>query len=547
MLWLRARSLGGAIRSAGSAPRDPTREASGERAPTAAVAPDSPPATAAGACSSIVLEVRSLDRGGIESVVVELALALGAEGISTAVVCTERGGSEVERLRSAGVEVVVLGAADRSAELAAWLDGRTSTCGTRITPISARHSRPCAASRRRHHPQRVRVGSEPPDDAFRRIDAVVDAYVAVSESAAAFAAARFAIARERIRVIRNALSRQAALASAASPRPRAAPRLELGSASPKRPSSWSRSAASIPSSRRWSWSTPWAALAPSRRRLVAWVVGRSWTGSTRRGCGGGSRTVASATVRITGRRDDAARPRRGGRVRASVAGRRVEPRRDRGTRRGSTGGAEPHRRRRIPPRRSGPRSRRTAPGALVARPAIDPAVITPESFHDVVWRDDPRLPRSRRRSRTCSATSPPGARPQRRRAAALEPLFARGRMVREYADLFRRTVAARAERSAAFLDASLSAALRDREEAETATAALRDAVTGLLRADRALAAERGRAAAADAVVDDLASALVRITAMLAPANVPSRPSRSSTSRSESARRARRHRPRVGGT
>src|SRR4029453_13320692 len=29
------------------------------------------------------------------------------------------------------------------------------------------------------------------------------------------------------------------------------------------------------------------------------------------------------------------------------------------------------------------------PGPLVARPAIDPAVITPESFHDVVWRDDP--------------------------------------------------------------------------------------------------------------------------------------------------------------
>jgi hypothetical protein len=297
MLWLRARSHS-AARSArqAPAPRDPTREASGERAPAATVAPDSPPATAAGACSSIVLEVRSLDRGGLESVVVELALALGAEGISTAVVCTERGGSEVERLRSAGVEVVVLGAADRGAELAAWLDGRDvdlwnahySDLGA---PLAALRGIPVVVT---IHNEYAWVPNRP-DDTFRRVDAVVDAYVAVSESAAAFAAERFAIARERIGVIRNALPRRAALASAAFPRPRAAPQRELGSASPKRPSSWSRSAASIPSSRRWSWSTPWPPLPPRGGASWPGSWGRSWTGSTRRGCGGGSRTVASAT------------------------------------------------------------------------------------------------------------------------------------------------------------------------------------------------------------------------------------------------------------
>src|SRR5690606_32607564 len=83
--------------------------------------------TAAGTAAdglSVVFEVRSFDRGGLESVVADLATGLARRGVEVAVVCTERGGSEVERVRRAGVEVLVLGRADRASELAAWIDAR---------------------------------------------------------------------------------------------------------------------------------------------------------------------------------------------------------------------------------------------------------------------------------------------------------------------------------------------------------------------------------------------------------------------------------------
>jgi len=175
---------------------------------TAPATPHSPSrarASEGGTWLRLALEVRSLDRGGLESVVADLALGLGSSGIEPVVVCTERGGARADELREVGVEVVVLRARDRAAELGAFLEERAidvlnphfSTLG--IRPAAARLV-PVVPTL---HNAYAWVGASSVDE-MRALDPLVAGYTAVSRYVADFCARRFAIARERICVIPNA-------------------------------------------------------------------------------------------------------------------------------------------------------------------------------------------------------------------------------------------------------------------------------------------------------------------------------------------------------
>ncbi|MDG2306590.1 MAG: glycosyltransferase [Candidatus Binatia bacterium] len=153
----------------------------------------------------VALEVQSLDRGGLENVVAELALGFGAVGIDPVVVCTERGGARAAELRAVGIDVVVLRAGDRVRELGDVLDSRRvdllnphfSMIGVR--PAVARGI-PVVPTL---HNAYGWVGASVVDE-FRALDPLVNGYTAVSQFVADFTAARFGIDQRRLCVIPNA-------------------------------------------------------------------------------------------------------------------------------------------------------------------------------------------------------------------------------------------------------------------------------------------------------------------------------------------------------
>ncbi len=153
----------------------------------------------------VALEVQSLDRGGLENVVADLALGFADVGVEPIILCTERGGARAAELRSTGVDVVVLGSGDRARELGQLLDER------RVDLLNPHFSwigiRP-AAERGipvvpTLHNAYAWVGASVLDD-FRSLDPLVSGYTAVSRFVADFSAARFDIASARICVIPNA-------------------------------------------------------------------------------------------------------------------------------------------------------------------------------------------------------------------------------------------------------------------------------------------------------------------------------------------------------
>lgn len=153
----------------------------------------------------VALEVESLDRGGLENVVADLAVALRDRGVEPVVLCTQRGGARAEEVRAAGVDVVVLRSADRAHELGALLDERRidllnphfSTVGVRP---AAERGIPVVPTL---HNAYAWVGASVVDD-VRSLDRFVAGYTAVSRFVAEFSARRFAIHPDRIRVIPNA-------------------------------------------------------------------------------------------------------------------------------------------------------------------------------------------------------------------------------------------------------------------------------------------------------------------------------------------------------
>lgn len=174
-----------------------------------------------------ILEVRSLDRGGMETVVALLARGLPAFGIQPVVVCTEAGGRGVEELRRAGVRVEVLFGDDRAAQMAALLDrlevgvlnAHYSTLGVRV---AAERGVPAVVTL---HNSYAWFGPGAFDE-IGAVDPYVSGYVAVSQSAADFTTRRFHVAPERIRVIRNGIAPRPPVSQVA-PEERAAVLAEL--------------------------------------------------------------------------------------------------------------------------------------------------------------------------------------------------------------------------------------------------------------------------------------------------------------------------------
>lgn len=176
-----------------------------------------PASAAARAALVALLEVRTLDRGGLETVVALLADGLPAFGIEPVVVCTEAGGRGVEDLRRQGVRVEVLSGDDRAAQMATLLDrlevgivnAHYSTLGTRL---AAERGIPVVVTLHNAYAW-FAPGAF---DEIGAIDPYVSRYVAVSRSAADFTARRFHVAPERITVVRNGIAPREAMREASS-------------------------------------------------------------------------------------------------------------------------------------------------------------------------------------------------------------------------------------------------------------------------------------------------------------------------------------------
>jgi len=184
---------------------------------------------AARAPLTALLEVRTLDRGGMETVVALLAQGLPASGIEPVVVCTEAGGRCAEELRARGVRVEVLSGDDRAGQMAALLDrlpvgvlnAHYSTLGVRV---AAERGIPAVVTL---HNAYAWFGPGALDE-IGAIDPYVSRYVAVSRSVAEFTARRFHVAPERIRVVRNGIAPRAGALAESAEEARSALVAELG-------------------------------------------------------------------------------------------------------------------------------------------------------------------------------------------------------------------------------------------------------------------------------------------------------------------------------
>ncbi len=164
----------------------------------------------------VALEVRSLDRGGLERVVAELVRGLPAYGIAPLVVCTEQGGEQADRLRSEGHRVEVLSGEHREVELGLILDRygvqllnpHYSSLGT---PVAAERRIPVVVTL---HNAYAWLGAALFDE-LRALDEHVAGYLAVSRSVAEFCARRFHIEPRRIAVVRNGVPAAGVVASEA--------------------------------------------------------------------------------------------------------------------------------------------------------------------------------------------------------------------------------------------------------------------------------------------------------------------------------------------
>jgi len=186
--------------------RPPSRGASAEKSRPAPRAATTRPPWARDGRLTVLHEVQHLDRGGLERIVFDLATGLGGHGIRSVVVCVEHGGYFADRCRTAGVPVEVLGRA-REASYRAVL-------GHYAPEVVVSHHSFLGAE------EAFRLGIPVVSvvqnvyawqrdgilDQFRRVDPFFTRHVAVSTDAADYLAWRFNVARERIEVIRNAVS-----------------------------------------------------------------------------------------------------------------------------------------------------------------------------------------------------------------------------------------------------------------------------------------------------------------------------------------------------
>jgi len=155
---------------------------------------------------SIIFEVTSLDKGGLEQVVYDLTLGFWKKDVPVTVVCTREGGFLAEKLKKKGIRVEVLPLNDKEkaykhiiSEINARLiNAHYSHFGAKIAfelgiPfVSTIHNIYAWL------PAFVK-------DGIREMDPLVCHYVAVSDDVKAFSQERFGIQREKITVIPNGL------------------------------------------------------------------------------------------------------------------------------------------------------------------------------------------------------------------------------------------------------------------------------------------------------------------------------------------------------
>lgn len=157
----------------------------------------------------VLLEVRSLDTGGLEEVVFNLARALPRERFNVLIVCVERGGRVARRCREHGIFVETLGE-NREQEYRELLDrhGIDLVCAHYSTfgaPLAAGRGIPFISVVHNLY-------AWLPDDVFSEIkagDHYVSKYVAVSEGVARYLTGRFNIASEKVTVIQNGMDVEA--------------------------------------------------------------------------------------------------------------------------------------------------------------------------------------------------------------------------------------------------------------------------------------------------------------------------------------------------
>jgi glycosyltransferase involved in cell wall biosynthesis len=159
----------------------------------------------------VALMVSRLDSGGLESVVRDLAIGLSAHGCLPLVICEKGGGRTAEILRAAGVPVFCLGENDPVGELALLLDQlavdvlATHDAWSGVALAVVRDIPVVAVL----HNEYGWLGAGA-NDPMAVLGPLISGYIAVSESVRTFHAARFAVAPERIAVVRNAPARRVA-------------------------------------------------------------------------------------------------------------------------------------------------------------------------------------------------------------------------------------------------------------------------------------------------------------------------------------------------
>jgi glycosyltransferase involved in cell wall biosynthesis/SAM-dependent methyltransferase len=154
---------------------------------------------------AVLLEVRSLDTGGLEEVVFNLAKSLDKAAFNVLIVCVERSGRVARRCREHGIPVEVLGE-QKQQEYVELLDRHSvdlvcahySTFGA---PLAANKGIPVVSVVHNLY-------TWLPDDVFSEMktnDRYVSSYVAVSEGVARYLSGRFNIPSEKVTVIQNGL------------------------------------------------------------------------------------------------------------------------------------------------------------------------------------------------------------------------------------------------------------------------------------------------------------------------------------------------------
>ena len=154
---------------------------------------------------NVLIEARTLDKGGMEEVIYNIATHLDPTLFRVVVVCVEKGGYVEDRLRKAGISVEILGQEKEKEYLEILNRYHIDLVNTHYS-----HFGPAIAFQKGIpvisfiHSIYNWVSNKLFDD-FRRVDPYISKYIAVSKDAARYAQYRFNISSERIQIIPNGI------------------------------------------------------------------------------------------------------------------------------------------------------------------------------------------------------------------------------------------------------------------------------------------------------------------------------------------------------